>query len=257
MSRKDEEMELLMKRHLESMADYARSELERSAGLIEHFKAVAASSGIMLHSDAFSYIQTIGVVASAPGLAKKLLSITSSERDGLFAYNEIAKRFPSDRFQEGYFIGKDYMLMAHPCYRRRMQPTANWAPRFVALFWQLDLPNIEKFIAIDENRVRINVDGSNYIEADTWYGAPFNKDISQIENGVIKLRPPLDLSSHHIEMFFAQCYCLDVKWSETNRIKIFQALEVKTEDVKTHMDNQIYYPARYLHAEFDLATNSF
>lgn len=253
----DDEMKVLMERHLKAVADHARSELEKSAELIEHFTHVTASSGIALNSDAFSHVQTIGIVATAPGLARKLLNIAPSERDGLFAYDEIAQRLPLDRFQEGYFVGKDYMLMAHPCYRRRMDPMANWAPRFVDLFWRLDSPNIEKFIAIDEDRVRINVDGSAYMEADTWYGAPFNEDISKIENGTIKLRPPLDLDPHYIDLFFAQTYCLDIKWSEADRIKTFQALEVKTQDTQILIDNQTYFPARYLHAEFDLSTGVF
>lgn len=253
----DDEMKVLMERHIKAMADYARSELERSTDLIARFTQIAASRGIPLDSDSFSYVQTIGIVASAPGLARKLLGIAPSERDGLFAYDEIAQRLPPDRFQEGYFVGSDYMLMAHPCYRRRMHPMTNWAPRFVALFWRLASPSIKKFIAIDEDRVRINVDGSAYMEADTWYGAPFNEDISKIQNGTIKLRPPLDLAPRYIEMFFAQSYCLDIKWSEANQIKTFQALEVKTQDAQVVADGKTYYPARYLHAEFDLSSGVF
>lgn len=253
----DDEMKLLMEQHMEAMADYARSELERSAELIEHFTQVAASSGVVLDSASFSYVQTIGIVATAPGLARKLLNIVPSERDGLYAFDEIAQRLPPDRFQEGYFVSKDYMLMAHPCYRRRMHPMANWAPRFIDLFWRLNSANIKKFIAIDEDRVRINVDGSAYMELDTWYGAPFNEEVSEIENGTIKLRPPLDLDPSYIDMFFAQNYCLDIKWSEADRIKTFQALEVKTQDSQIVVDNQTYFPARYLHAEFDLSAGVF
>lgn len=251
----DDEMKLLMEQHIKAIADHAQSELERSADLIARFTEIAAAQGIALGSDSFSYAQTIGIVASAPRLARKLLGIAPSERDGLFAYDEIAQRLPPDR--EGYFFGKDYMLMAHPCYRRSMHPMANWAPRFVDLFWRLDSLGIKKFIAIDEDRVRINVDDSAYMEADTWYGAPFNEEISKIQNGTIKLRPPLDLTSHHIDLFFAQTYCLDIKWSEARQIKTFQALEVKTQDVQVVTDGQTYFPARYLHAEFDLSSGLF
>lgn len=253
----DDEIELLMERHMKQMAEHARLELERSSELIARFTQMAMSRGIALDSDSFSYVETIGVVASAPGIARKLLGITPSERDGLFAYDEIAQHLPPDRFQEGYFSGNDYMLMAHPCYRRRMHPMANWAPRFVDLFWRLDSPNIKKYIAIDEDRVRINVDGSAYMEADTWYGAPFSKDVAKIQNGTIKLRPPLDLEHHYIDMFFAQTYCLDIKWSEASQIKTFQALEVKTQDAQVIANGEKYFPARYLHAEFDLSSGVF
>ncbi len=36
-----------------------------------------------------------------------------------------------------------------------------------------------------------------------------------------------------------------------------KALEVKTSDIQISVDNQRYYPARYLHAEFDLTTGVF
>ena len=185
----DDEMELLMEGYTKAMANHARSELARSVVLIERFKQMVASKGVVLDSESFSYIQKIGIVASAPGLAKMLLGIVQRERDGLFAYEEIARRLPPRQFQQGYFIGSDYMLMAHPCYRRGMHPMNNWAPSFVALFWRLDSPNIKKYIAIDEDRVRIDVDDSTYVELDTWYGAPFDEDIYKIKDGTIKLRP--------------------------------------------------------------------
>jgi len=113
----DEEMKILMERHIKAIADHARFKLERSSDLIKHFTQVAASKGIALDSNSFSYIQTIGIVATSPGLARKLLGIAPSERDGLFAYEEIAGLLPPAQFQEGYFVGSDFMLMAHPCYR--------------------------------------------------------------------------------------------------------------------------------------------
>jgi len=253
----DDEMNHLMEQYIQAMEKRARSELESAEGLIERFTQMAASKGIALDSDSYSYIQKIGIVASAPGLARKLLGIMSTERDGLFLYEDIAQRLPPSQFQEGYFVGSDYMLMAHPSYRRGMHPMNNWAPRFIALFWGLESSNIKKYIAIDEDRVRINVDGSSYVELDTWYGAPFDKDIRKIKNGTVKITPPLDLASGYIDSFFAQTYCLDIKWSTSGKIKTFQALEIKTQDVQIIIDNQIYFPSRYLHAEFDLSGGEF
>src|SRR5690606_36234113 len=110
------------------------------------------------------------------------------------------------------------------CYRRAMSQNANWAPRFIELFWRFNSPNVTKYIALDDDRVRVNVDDSLYIEADTWYGAPFNDDVRTIKPGVSKLRPPLDLSPALIELFFANVYCLDIKWAESADVKTFQAL---------------------------------
>jgi hypothetical protein len=253
----DEQMESMIERHRLTMVDLARAELDKATDLIERFTSLAATKGIRLTSNSFSYVQTIGIVASAPGLAKTLVGLPPTERDGLFSYDEIAKRLPPRPFQAGYFVGSDYMLMAHPCYRRRMHSLANWAPRFVDLFWALDLPDVRKFIAIDEDRVRINVDGSSYLEADTWYGAPFDKDIAKVKDGPVKLKPPSGLAPHHIDFFFAQAYCLDIKWSQASEIKTFQAIELKTEDIQVVIDGSVYFPARYLHAEFDLSAGSF
>jgi len=239
------------------MAEQARNELEKASDLIARFTELAAKSGVTLRADSFKYIQTIGIIASAPGLAKTLLGATHVERDGLFRYKDIAQRLPPSEFQAGCFIGNDYIVMAHPCYRRQMYPNANWAPRFIENFWTFDQPEVIKYIAIDEDRVRINVDGSAYFEEDTWYGPPFDEDVQKINNGIVKLRPPLDLEPQYIEYFFSSAYCLDIKWSEANGIKTFQALELKTEDTKVAIEGNIYHPARYLHAEFDLVTSNF
>ena len=183
----DSQFEEMMARHVAGIAERARSELEKASELITRFTKLAAKSGVPLDPSSFEYVQTIGIVASAPGLARALLTPIHVERDGLFEYNDIARKLPPSQFQAGYFVGSDYMLMAHPCYRRGMHPKANWAPRFVELLCEFEVPNVKKYLAIDEDRVRINVDGSAYFEADTWYGAPFDDDIRNIPPGTIKL----------------------------------------------------------------------
>lgn len=252
-----DDKKLYMEQHLKAMAEHARSELERSSDLIERFTKIATTKGISLAPESFSYIQTIGIVASATGLAKSLLGIAKVEKDGLYAYDDVATQLSPSRTQEGYFTCPDYMLMAHPCFRRGMHPVNNWAPRFIDLFWGLNSPSVKKYIAIDENRVRINVDDSSYVELDTWYGAPFNEDISKIKEGTVKLRPPADLDARYVDSYFAQAYCLDIKWSESQQVKTFQALEVKTEAVTITINDKTFFPARYLHAEFDYLTGSF
>ena len=114
---------------------------------------------------------------------------------------------------------------------------------------------MQKYIAIDEDRVRINVDSSTYIEEDTWHGAPFNEDIRAIQPGTVKLRPPLDIDPSYISFLFADAYCLDIKWSEGNEVKTFVSLEMKSEKVKLELNGNIYFPARYMHAEFDISAN--
>jgi hypothetical protein len=253
----DSQLEDLREWHFRGIAEQACIELAKAADLIAKFTGFAAARGVALNSDSFEYVQTIGILAKEPGIAAKLLGPISAERDGLLSFKEIAHRLPPSQIQAGYFMGSDFILMAHSCYRRQMYPNNNWAPRFIDLLWEFDDPNVEKYIAIDEDRVRINVDGSSYHEADHWYGAPFDEDIRKIKSGAVKLRPPLDLESSYVGFLFADAYCLDIKWSESNGIKTFQALEMKTHDIQIEIDSRNYFPARYLHAEFDISANCF
>ncbi|WP_454868508.1 hypothetical protein [Pseudomonas farris] len=253
----DQEYDEMMVRYLADIEKLSRERLADSSDLIAKFMDLAASKGVILGAEDFEYIQTIGIVAKAQGIARTLLGSIKVERDGLLPFNEIASRFsPSPHF-EGCFTGPDFILMAHPGYRRGMHPVNNWAPRFIDQFWRFDSSGIEKYIALDEDRVRIDVGGLGYFEADTWHGAPFDEDIRNIKTGIVKLRPPPDLEPRHISFLFASVYCLDIKWSELNGIKSFQALEMKTEDIHMEVGGQHYFPARYLHAEFDLAANCF
>lgn len=253
----DQEYDKMVARHIADLEKQSSEKLAKAADLIRAFTALAASKGVILGAESFEYIQTSGIVAKAQGIASSLLGPIRTERDGLLPFNEIASRFPLSPHTEGCFAGPEFVLMAHPCYRRGMHPVNNWAPRFIDLFWRFEGPDIEKYIALDENRVRIDIGGLGYFEADTWYGAPFDKDIRNIKSGISKLRPPLDLESRHVSFFFADAYCLDIKWSESDGIKSFQALEMKTEEIRMNVEGQQYFPARYLHAEFDLATNCF
>lgn len=93
------------------------------------------------------------------------------------------------------------MAMAHGYFRRGFYYANNFAPRFIELFWNIDDSDIEQYISLDFDRVRINVDNSMYMEFDTWYGAQFDKDIIKITNNIGKLKPPLDLDDYYISFF--------------------------------------------------------
>lgn len=253
----DPKYDEMLAAHIKDLEKQSRERLAEAADVIESFTALAASKGVILGPESFEYIQTTGIVAKAPKIARSLLEPVRNERDGLLPFNEIASRFPPSPHYEGCFAGPNFILMAHPCYRRGMHSINNWAPKFIDLFWRFDGPGIEKYIALDENRVRIDVDGLGYFEADSWFGAPFSEEIHNIKCGIAKLRPPLDLESRYISFFFSDAYCLDIKWSESNGIKSFQALEMKTESIQIEVEGMRYFPARYLHAEFDLTANFF
>jgi hypothetical protein len=155
----DQEYEEIMARYLADIEKQSRKRLADATDLIAKFTDLAASKGVILGAESFEYIQTIGIVAKAPGIARMLLGPIKAERDGLLPFNEIAYRFPPSLHYEGCFAGPDFILMAHSCYRRGMHPVNNWAPRFIDLFWRFDSFGIEKYIALDEDRVRIDVGG--------------------------------------------------------------------------------------------------
>lgn len=253
----DKEHDEIMARYLQDIEDQSRERLAEAADLIANFTTFAESKGVILNAESYEYIQTTGIIAKAEGIAKSLLQPIKFERDELVSFKEITNRLQTDRHCEGCFAGPNFNVMAHPSFRRAMHPLNNWAPRFIDLFWRFHEPNIEKYIALDENRVRIDIRSMGYAELDTWYGAPFDEDIRNIKSGVVKLRPPSDIEPRHVSFFFASVYCLDIKWSESHGIKSFQALEIKTEDIKIEIEGQHYFPARYLHAEFDTAANCF
>jgi len=247
----------MIARHFAEIEKQSQKRLAEATDLIKKFMVLAASKGVILDAESFEYAQTVGIVAKARGIAGAFLGPIRLERDGLLPFNEIASRFPPSRNYEGCFVGPDFILMAHPYYRRGMHPINNWAPRFIELFWHFNELGTEKYIAIDPDRVRVDVEGPYYIEDDTWFGAPFDQDIRNIKLGIVKLRPPIDIDPHLVSFFFASAYCLDIKWSESNGIKSFQALEIKTEDITIEIEGVNYFPARYLHAEFDLVANCF
>jgi hypothetical protein len=149
------------------------------------------------------------------------------------------------------------MLMAHPYFRRGHYQNNNFAPHFIDVFWGYNKDNIQKYIAIDSDRVRINVDNRMYMEFDTWYGAKFKNTISDIEDGIVKLRPPLGLESFDIEFFFGNTYSLDIKWTSKHGIKVFQAEEFKADKSRIIKNGNEYYPVKYLHAEFDNQAGTF
>lgn len=235
----------------------AESQLRAHRDSVESFKRFAAKIGITLSDTNFDYAPPIGIVVSAPGIADRLLERIERERDDLLSFDTLRRYYTPHPYQAGYLCSEQFMLMAHPHFRRAMYSKNNYAPSFIAIFWSLNEDGIKKYIALDSDRVRINVDDSAYFELDTWFGAEFNSDIEKIPNGIAKLRPPLDLKQSHVDTFFADAHCLDIKWSQEKNIKTFQALELKSNKTFLIIESEKVFPARYIHAEFDLDSGSF
>lgn len=207
--------------------------------------------------DDLDYLQTIGVVAQQNSLLSKIFHEVPKDKDGLFSWNILRELLTKSGQMPGYIPTDNFVAMVHPYFRRGMHSVNNFAPRFVDLFWEIEDPEIDAYIALDPDRVRPIRDSRFYMEADTWFGAPFDKSVENIPDGISKLRPPLDIESHHNSIFFKDAYSLDIKWSTKGSVKTFQALELKQPDIVIDLDGITYHPVRYIHAEYDLKNKCF
>jgi len=252
-----DELNEFQKRYLQQMKEEQEKELTENSELIDSFKRYCNAKGLILNDSNFKYIPPIGIVAYYPNIVGLICNDLLADKEGLLNFKTLSDRFEKRSFISGYLYSKNFMLMAHPYFRRGFYENSNFAPRFVDLFWKNDHSDLDAFIAIDSNRVHINVDNRMYIEEDTWFGPKFNKDISQIEDGIAHLRPSAGIDDFSLSFCFNDTYSLDIKWETKNGVKSFQAEEFKTDKVKIKDNGIEYFPARYIHAEFDLKKNIF
>lgn len=234
-----------------------QEELSKNSILVSDFIKLGQSKGINLTLENFDYARTIGIIAKFPNIVGLLNKKIQHNKEELVSVALLEKELTKQPFMSGYYYSDKYMVMAHPYFRRGYFENNNYAPRFIDIYWRFERPDQDKFISIDMDRVRINVDNRIYMESDAWFGAKFKNSISDIDDGIVKLRPPLGLDSFDIDFFFGNVYSLDIKWSSKDGIKIFQAEEFKEETTKITKHGLVYHPVKYLHAEFDISMNSF
>lgn len=234
-----------------------KDEIEAHKNEITDFIKWCGEQGLHLSIDDFRYIQTIGVIAQRKDILTLIQSTLIRDKEGLVNWDTANNLYTTKGINEGYLYADNYMAMASPLFRRGMHGVNNWSPRFIQLFWSLDKSNLDAFIALDFDRVRINVNDLCYIEADTWFGAPFQNDIAKIKDGAVKLRPPMDIEPRHISLSFANAYALDIFWYTSKGIKTFQAMEFKDDTITLTKDGKEYHPVRYVHAEYDLDIGEF
>ncbi|MFR9546305.1 MAG: hypothetical protein SNJ09_04435 [Rikenellaceae bacterium] len=245
----------MMEQYYQGLKDEAKLELENNSQLVSNFVSQCNNQGIKLTSDNISYTRVIGIVADYPNLTLQLLN-SALDKDGLVSVKYLRENFDLSMVARIVYMKADnYMFFPSHYFRRGYAKDNNFAPRFCEIFLALSNNDIDSYIKLDKNRVKL--DNSIYCERDSWYGAKFNRDISSLADGVVTLRPSLGLSEFIISSFFANVYSLDIKWSTKDNIKTFVAEEVKIESVCEVIDGVTYYPARYIHAEFDLTKGCF
>lgn len=178
------------------------------------------------------------------------------DKDGVFSFKELLKHFSFGN-REGHLYSEQFVVIAHPHFRRAYHGLNNFYPRFIELFFPYARNRDDCYIALDPDRVRIDVEHYAYAEMDTWFGPRFSDAVENISCGIGKLRPSGDLDAQFLNGFFSDAYALDYKWSEKDGIRSFQALELKTDRVQVQVGDEWLYPARYVHAEYDLHKRAF
>lgn len=235
----------------------ARKQLEENSRIIKNFISFCLEKNITLKEKNFSYIEKIGIVAEYPNILKilnpNLIKEYEVKDEKLISYEILNKYYKKN--PGGYFYNKHYIAMAHSYFRRNFNKFNNFAPSFMDLFEKFENKNIDFFIALDLDRVKL--DKLFIMECDHWYGAKFNRKIHKIPNNIIQHKPPRYLDERIINFLFGDVYSLDIKWTENKNIKSFYAEELKTEIVKIPVNRKEYHPVRYIHAEYDLNKGYF
>lgn len=251
------ELTAFQKEYFQKLREEELAELAKHTEIIEAFKTFCEPFGILLTDENFRYFHTSGILATYPNLSFTINPVLHLDKEGLLDFGKLSNEFPRMRFMNGMLDAKNHMLMAHYHFRRSFSQVNNFAPSFIDLFWQLQDGETQNYISIDPDSVRINMGGYGIMERDMWFGAKFENSIENIQNGIVKLRPPLDVDDGIISFFFASAYSLDIKWSTKDSIKSVQMEEFKTEEVVLEKDGIEYHPVRYVHAEYDFRAKSF
>lgn len=251
------EFDEMRRKWKESLQQEAEQRLQENSEVIHEFIDYAAGYGITLQECDFSYVPTTGIVLKYPDIVKVLHPELITDKDHLVKFSLLNQLFLKHPMGRGYLYAGNHMLTAHPFYRREYHENANFAPRIIDYLWDFNQDSVELSVALDWNRLRVNVNEAFYLEFDTWYGAKFNKEISQIPDGISKLVPPPELDETDVEFFFGNVKALNIKWTSSKGIRTFVAEEFKCEKEVIMVDGEKYHPVRYIHSEYDLQRQCF
>ena len=248
----------LQKNYLKRLQEEAEEMLQKHENTVKSFINFAQSKNVVITEKDFQYIQKSGVIMTSENVFLKFNEDILTDKDGLLDFKLLNSTFKRHIFSAGYFFADNYIVTASPLFRRAYSAHNGFEPRFIEKFWTIDPSEYDEVkIRMDVHHLKIDLNDASMLELDTWYGATFSQDVNLISDQVVKLRPSNDIDDFYISSLFADAYSVDVKWSSSKNIKTFQAEEFKTENIKLKMGDDILYPVRYVHAEFDLNTNKF
>ena len=128
-----DDMTAFQANYLKMSKEEEQEEFANSADTISAFKKFMAHKGVKLTDENFKYFQTIGIVAAYPNIISYLHPSLVTDKEGLWDFKKLKRPFERKRFLSGYLYGENFMLMAHPYFRRGFHAVNNYAPRFLEL----------------------------------------------------------------------------------------------------------------------------
>lgn len=224
---------------------------------IQDFISYSKTSCLNIPISAISYPYTIGIIVEHDDILSKLLTTLIADKEGLYSWTDINAHF-TNKFANGFLYHKKFMAMLHPFFRRKLSQNANFAPGLVnTLMHDGQKVGQSLSIALDINRLRIDVDDTFYTEFDSWFGPKFYIKINKISDGPVKMVPPLGCQDLLYEYFFSNTKFLNILWTTQQNIREFQLEEVKGENIIINYCGKKYHPVRYVHAEYDAVAKCF
>ncbi|MDD3803178.1 MAG: hypothetical protein PHW02_02175 [bacterium] len=252
-----DELEKIQKEFENIWREEEKAMIEKNEDLIESFINFAKKKNIILNKTNFSYLHTIGIFAKYENLVELLDPTLARDKEGLVNFKDLYQKNMYSKKLPGFMGNEKFIIMANSNFRRNYYENNNFAPKFIEQFWRDGHKGYDAFISLDYNRVRINVDLYPYIEKDTWFGPKFKKDISEITDGPVKIRPTMKYDKKIVNYAYNNSYGLNVYWKTREGIKIFEAEDFKNETEYINRNGIELYPSRYVHAEYDLASKEF
>lgn len=248
----------MQKEYIVRLEEERLEELAKAENQIEAFKISLDRTEVLLSELVFDYCPTTGISTTYPGLLQILAPELEPTKDGLFSVGDLMEQLTIPMFSEGDFRANNFICFSHPFFRRSYSLKNNYAPHFLSVFLRYASScSNSTLLALDENRVRIDVDGGGYMERDTWYGAPFDQNISQISDGNVKLAVPPEFDDLDRRLFCSSVVSMSIRWSTSGNIKTFYAESFKDSDVLIEYADDLFHPAKYIHAEYDLTRECF
>lgn len=221
---------------------------------IDNFIAFCKSRNISLSLDDFEFSFKVGLVAKSKNITKRLLPELNIDKENLVDFDELRKNEEYKSTSIGYAFGKNATLLASPFFRRGFSSKNNWSPGFLSKFWRFKSEKSKCYIALDLDRIRLPKDESIYFEKDRWYGPKFTGEIKEIQDGITR-HVFSETGNNSKTPNHNNIYAIEVKWVTENNKKSFQLIELRDRTINT--EDGTFYPAKYMHAEFDLQKNEF